>query len=132
MYPTATRKQALALIARGRSMNSVSKELGISRAAIRDWRDHGVEPKHQEYTCFVCSRELPPDEAAYCLLLGYYLGDGCISRVRSTYSLRVSCDKTYPDGNTNATSRWHPGSASSSQLTPLTSCAACSTPMAAE
>jgi hypothetical protein len=29
-------------------------------------------------------------------LLGYYLGDGHISRVRTVYSLRISCDKAYP------------------------------------
>jgi hypothetical protein len=33
---------------------------------------------------------------AYDLLLGYYLGDGRISRTPSTFALRVSCDRTYP------------------------------------
>jgi hypothetical protein len=32
---------------------------------------------------------------AYAALLGFYLGDGCVSRVRGTYSLRVSCDAQY-------------------------------------
>lgn len=36
------------------------------------------------------------DAAAYAALLGYYLGDGCVSRQRRTYSLRVSCDRGYP------------------------------------
>lgn len=34
--------------------------------------------------------------SAYPLLLGYYLGDGCISTVQSTTYLRVSCDRRYP------------------------------------
>jgi len=32
----------------------------------------------------------------YALLLGFYLGDGCISKQRRTFSLRVSCDAGYP------------------------------------
>jgi hypothetical protein len=34
--------------------------------------------------------------AAYCYLLGLYLGDGCISRVRAVWRLRVVLDKRYP------------------------------------
>jgi hypothetical protein len=41
-------------------------------------------------------RHVPPAGSAYSRLLGYYLGDGCISRARGGYVLRVSCDRTYP------------------------------------
>jgi hypothetical protein len=83
-------------MAAGWSLNAVSQELGISRAALREWRDNGVDPKRRAATCFVCSGDRCSDTPAYALLLGYYLGDGCISRQRQTYSLRVSCDRTYP------------------------------------
>jgi hypothetical protein len=38
MYPVSMRLATLALVAQGRSLNSVSKKLGISRAAIAEWR----------------------------------------------------------------------------------------------
>ena len=44
----------------------------------------------------MCSGDACKDPGAYTALLGYYLGDGCVSRVRRTFSFRVSCDQTYP------------------------------------
>lgn len=44
MYDLSTRKRALALVAQGHSLNSVSQETGISRAAIRSWRER-IEPR---------------------------------------------------------------------------------------
>jgi hypothetical protein len=35
--------------------------------------------------------------ARYAELLGFYLGDGCISRVGRTYSLRLSLDPAFPE-----------------------------------
>ncbi|HZE15793.1 MAG TPA: hypothetical protein VE197_08805 [Mycobacterium sp.] len=34
--------------------------------------------------------------AAYCYLLGLYLGDGCVSRCRRVRHLRVTLDTKYP------------------------------------
>ena len=34
----------MALVAEGRSLNAVSRATGISRAALRAWRTHGIEP----------------------------------------------------------------------------------------
>jgi hypothetical protein len=39
-------------------------------------------------------RELPPESYAY--LLGLYLGDGWITAVGATFSLRISLDQRYP------------------------------------
>jgi hypothetical protein len=80
----------MAMLAPGWSVNSTSAVLGVSRAAIRDWRDHGVERPG------VLDRPgtIPPAE--YAALFGYYLGDGCISVTARTTVLRVSCDRTYP------------------------------------
>jgi hypothetical protein len=33
----------------------------------------------------------------YCYLLGLYLGDGCVSRCRRVWRLRISLDKKYPE-----------------------------------
>ncbi|MFF5517376.1 helix-turn-helix domain-containing protein [Streptomyces coeruleorubidus] len=94
MYDIRTRKRALALVAQGRSLNSVSRETGISRAAIRSWQDR-LEP---------LPRLAPPDpgppadQCAYAYLLGLYLGDGCISgHPRGNgYYLRIACANSWP------------------------------------
>lgn len=76
MYDVSTRKRAVALVAQGRSLNSVSRETDISRAAIRSWQGR-LEPLHR----MAAPRPDPPaDRMAYSYLLGLYLGDGCISR----------------------------------------------------
>ncbi|MFF9348550.1 transcriptional regulator [Streptomyces sp. NPDC014734] len=100
MYDLETRRRALALIDQGFSQNSVSKQTGISRAAIRSWQTR-VEPwRHgQSATCPRCSN--PPNDfevpSAYVYLLGLYLGDGYIIRAkRDVYFLRIACADTWP------------------------------------
>ncbi|MGP3736500.1 helix-turn-helix domain-containing protein [Streptomyces sp. GDS52] len=93
MYDLSTRKQALALVAQGRSLNSVSHETGISRAAIRSWQ-HRLEPLPRMTSP---APGPPADEYAYTYLLGLYLGDGCISaHPRSGYYLRIACADAWP------------------------------------
>lgn len=98
MYDLATRKQALRLMAQGLSLNAVSKQLGISRAAIRDWRDVPELARTRADDCPRCARPpVRPNPYAYAHLLGLYLGDGCLSRLRNgVYSLRITCDDHYP------------------------------------
>ena len=94
MYDISTRKRALALVTQGRSLNSVSRETGISRAAIRSWQDR-LEPRPR----MAHPDPGPPsDESAYAYLLGLYLGDGCISgNPRGTgYYLRIACANAWP------------------------------------
>ena len=91
VHSDETRRRALAMVAEGRSLRSVSLGLGVSRAAIREWMVRGdtspVAP---------CPVPLDPDRhPAYAALLGYYLGDGCLGRNPRTWSFRVSCDATY-------------------------------------
>ncbi|OEJ31526.1 helix-turn-helix domain-containing protein [Streptomyces subrutilus] len=93
MYDLATRRHALSLLDHGRSLNSVSKETGISRAAIRAWQVR-IEPlpRMNQTQCTA-----PPDPAAYSYLLGLYLGDGCISpHPRGGYHLRIACADAWP------------------------------------
>ena len=94
MYDISTRKRALSLVNQGRSLNSVSKETGISRAAIRSWQ-HRLEPLPRVATP---DPGPPDDDCAYAYLLGLYLGDGCISaHPRGTgYYLRIACADAWP------------------------------------
>lgn len=99
MYDMGTRKRALALVAQGRSMNSVSKETGVSRAAIRSWQSRiDPLPRMQLKPCARCgpTADPPADKAAYSYLLGLYLGDGCISGMRAGYVLRIACANAWP------------------------------------
>lgn len=94
MYDISTRKRALALVRQGRSLNSVSKETGISRAAIRSWQRR-LEPLPRMATP---DPGPPADNGAYAYLLGLYLGDGCISaHPRGTgFYLRIACADAWP------------------------------------
>ncbi|RST02347.1 transcriptional regulator [Streptomyces sp. WAC07149] len=94
MYDLATRRHALALLGEGKSINSVSKETGISRAAIRAWRTR-IDPLPRMNQSAPCSG--PSDAAAYAYLLGLYLGDGCISpHPRGGHHLRIACADAWP------------------------------------
>ncbi len=91
MYELDVRRNALALVAQGRSLNSVSRTTGISRAALRDWQTHGPDPVSHGAV------PLRTDVAAYPYLLGLYLGDGCISACpRNVYALRIACADAWP------------------------------------
>ncbi|SMF29529.1 hypothetical protein SAMN02745830_02695 [Streptomyces sp. Amel2xC10] len=121
MYDVSTRKQALALIAQGRSLNSVSRETGISRSAIRSW----------QYRLTPLPRMAPP---ATCISAhprsGYYLHIACadawpgliqecreaITRVHPGTGHSPS-PSTAPAGSTSARSRSNRGSRRSSTPT---------------
>ncbi|MGW5634862.1 transcriptional regulator [Streptomyces sp. NPDC003832] len=99
MYDLSTRERTLALLAQGRSLNSVSKETGISRAALRSWQTRiDPLPRIRQTPCARCgpAPEPPADEAAYSYLLGLYLGDGCISPSKAGYYLRIACSDAWP------------------------------------
>lgn len=98
MYDVETRKRTLALLDRGFSQNSVSKQTGISRAAIRSWLQR-MEPlgRGRGSECPRCAPHPFEDPSAYAYLLGLYLGDGCISQgERGVYSLRIACADAWP------------------------------------
>ncbi|MER7811694.1 transcriptional regulator [Streptomyces sp900116325] len=100
MYDLDTRKRALDLIAQGFSQNSVSKQTGISRAAIRSWQTR-IEPLgwNRAADCPRCDDPPsdPEDPTAYAYLLGLYLGDGCITHLRrGVYFLRIACADAWP------------------------------------
>ncbi|WP_176725030.1 MULTISPECIES: transcriptional regulator [unclassified Streptomyces] len=91
MYDLDVRRNAMALVAEGRSLNSVSRSTGISRAALREWRVHGVTPTSTG------ADPLRTDGPAYPYLLGLYLGDGCLSaHRRGVHALRIACANVWP------------------------------------
>lgn len=87
----------------GLSISEVSRQTGISRAAIRDWV---VNPEklteRAEEMCVRCAPfpSLPEPQSSYSYLLGLYLGDGCISyagdRKKEVWGLRIFCANTWP------------------------------------
>jgi len=103
MYDNTVRMRTLNLLATGLSVSEASRRTGVSRAAIREWRDNPavLEPK-MHARCFRCSdppRE-PSSPRAYAYLLGLYLGDGCISHAgdarKGVWALRIACGDAWP------------------------------------
>jgi hypothetical protein len=96
MYDDEVRAAARAAMHSGDSLNSISKRLGISRAALREWRDN---PERRAFpaNCPRCHTGYTLDVKAYSHLLGLYLGDGCLSaHKKDVYALRIACDDKYP------------------------------------
>ncbi|MFB6722542.1 transcriptional regulator [Kribbella sp. NPDC056345] len=83
MYDEQVRIEALDAMARGESLNSISKWLGVSRLALRAWRDN---PEPRSNGCPRCSIS-SLDRSSYAHLLGWYLGDGCPSEHRRRIEL---------------------------------------------
>jgi hypothetical protein len=96
-------ERALELRRQGLGARRIAARTGLPVSTVRDWLA-GRVPRHAGASgsgdCPTCGHaehpfaELP---AAYCYLLGLYLGDGCISAgPRGVYRLRVNLDLAYP------------------------------------
>lgn len=93
MYGGPTRRMALAAMAAGDSLSSISRRLAVSRATLRDWRDRSTPEPTAD--CPRCTDGVLP-ASQYAHLLGLYLGDGCLSeQKKSVYALRIACDNKY-------------------------------------
>lgn len=87
------------LIAVGLNDCAIARLTGIPRPTVRDWR---CRPQLRRQTVSTSSCGIDHDFSgipakAYSYLLGLYLGDGCVSRCRLVWHLRVSLDRKYPD-----------------------------------
>lgn len=87
------------LIAAGLNDCQIARKTGIPRPTVRDWRRRPPKRLTQPQAASACGVDhdfgaLPV--AAYSYLLGLYLGDGCISRHRRVWRLRIVLDKKYP------------------------------------
>jgi hypothetical protein len=97
VHGPAIRKEALRLVAAGVNDCAVARRLGIARTTVRDWR----RPRYVAHlvTCPRCGGRLRPlafSDPDYAELLGLYLGDGHVSQLARTQSLRISLDARYP------------------------------------
>jgi ferredoxin len=86
----------LALAAQALNDCEISRQTGVPRATVRGWRSgtqRTVRPFATEYDWDV----LEEQEHVYSYLLGFYLGDGSISRhPRDVYRLRIAIDQRHP------------------------------------
>lgn len=99
MHPPEVRAEALALVEAGLNDCEISRRLGIPRRTILDWRRPSYVKKIPAAICPRCWLSAKPmrfTPADYSMLLGFYLGDGCISNGPRAGRLRVSLDAKYP------------------------------------
>jgi hypothetical protein len=102
MYTSEVRRHSLDLMGRGVSLRSISMSTGISRATLRDWREHPDRNAEAHASCPRCAESptLPEPRDDYAYLLGLYLGDGCISRAgaydKEVWKLRIMCADAWP------------------------------------
>jgi hypothetical protein len=86
------------LIAAGMNDCAIARQTGIPRPTVRDWRRR-PPPRLRGRALTPCGVDhdfgaVPA--APYAYLLGMYLGDGHISRLRAVWRLRITCDTKYP------------------------------------
>jgi hypothetical protein len=92
-----SRAEILRLVEEGINDCEISRRTRVPRTTVRDIR----RPRQRRpgLTCPRCWRRIKPLAVTadrYAELLGLYLGDGCISRLGRTHSLRLSLDSKYP------------------------------------
>jgi hypothetical protein len=86
------------LIAAGVNDCEIARRLGIPRPTVRDWRTRPQTRRRptSETPCGILHDFSALPIAAYCYLLGMYLGDGSISWARRVWRLRITLDQKYP------------------------------------
>jgi len=98
MYDRATRRAALDLVGAGVPLKAISRQLGVSRAAIREWAADptGALSAGLSSRCFVEADRPCGDPDAYGYLLGQYLGDGHLVTSARVPVLRIYACTDYP------------------------------------
>lgn len=89
----------LKCIAVGMTDASIEMQTGVPRGTVSNWRRRPVVSKRssREVPCGTVHDPSSLPTSAYCYLLGLYLGDGCISRMKRVWRLRIVLDAKYPD-----------------------------------
>ena len=93
VYTVPERDRAISLLSAGATVSAASRETGISRSTIRSW---AAGPSRVDPGCAVCRGAVPVPGRNYSALLGFYLGDGCVSRHHTHTTLRIACDSALP------------------------------------
>jgi Homeodomain-like domain len=103
MHPPHVRAEALALVHQGLNDCEVSRQLGIPRTTVRDWRRPTYVPRNGRARlpetcprCWLAAKPMRFTREDYAELLAMYLGDGCISEGARTSRLRIALDTKYP------------------------------------
>jgi hypothetical protein len=79
----------------GLSDHETAARTGLPRVAVQHWRHRSAPPRIRNR--FTGAEEWRvTDPAAYCYLLGVYLGDGSLRRWGPSWILRISLDAAYP------------------------------------
>jgi hypothetical protein len=86
------------LIRTGMDPRSAARALGVSQSAAYTWAKAQLGPRQAGVElCFRCNGTgTPPHPTAYLHLLGLYLGDGHIVRLRRVFRLNVACADAWP------------------------------------
>ena len=92
MYDAGIRTHVLELVATGASLSDISRATGIARSTIRSWT---LLSGPVLTDCCICGGAWPSAGADYAALLGFYLGDGCVSTYGTHTTLRISCDAAW-------------------------------------
>jgi hypothetical protein len=89
-------EKVIALMETGRSDQEIARLTGVPQSTVNGWRNGRGVRHHQRLTTATPAWR-PNHPAAYCDLLGAYLGDGCLT-ASSPYSasLAISLDSNYP------------------------------------
>ena len=82
------------LIAAGMNDCAIARLTGIPRPTVRDWRCRPPARLRRPIASSACG--VDHDFAALPAAAYSYLGDGCISRDRRVWRLRIVLDKKYP------------------------------------
>jgi hypothetical protein len=84
------------LVAAGMNDCAIARQTGIPRCTVRDWRCR-PQLRSRGSPGSPCAHDFSRLPAkAYSYLLGIYLGDGCISRDRRVWRMRITLDSRYP------------------------------------
>jgi hypothetical protein len=96
LRPQTQFDSAMTLMEAGRGDSEIAAMTGVPRATISGWR-HGRGLRYHRRAAASNSDWRPRDPAAYCYILGVYLGDGWLnSRSGAWASLIISLDSRHP------------------------------------
>src|SRR5438270_54161 len=86
------------LIATGMDPRDAARTLGVSQTAAYEWARAALGPRQRgAELCFMCNGSgTPPQPIEYLHLLGLYLGDGHIVRLRRVFRLNLACADAWP------------------------------------
>jgi hypothetical protein len=88
-------EEVVALIRVGYGDSEIARTTGIPRSTISAWRHGRGVTFHQRLSEAPSWR--PPEPAAYCYLLGLYLGDGCLYVSPTGFAtIVITLDVSYP------------------------------------